>query len=75
MGASRQEIELGDAAVGLDPGDYRYELIVHGADGEPDEVQTFTQIRIDVLRYGPEGPVLLAGTLEIPLSNIVEILA
>ncbi len=75
VGGGRQEIELGDAAVGLDPGDYRYELVVHGADGEPVEVQTFTQTRIDGLRYGPQGPLLIAGTLEIPLSDIVEILA
>lgn len=75
VGAGRQDIELGDAAVALEPGDYRYELVVRGVDGEQLEVQTFTRARIDGLRYGPQGPLLLAGTLEIPLSNIVEILA
>ena len=75
VGGGRQDIELGDAAVGLDPGNYRYELIVTGADGAPLEVQTFMHTRIDGLRYGPQGPVLIAGTQEIPLSNIVEILA
>ena len=75
VGGGRQEIELGDAAVGLDPGNYRYELVVRGAEGEPVEVRTFTRARIDGLRYGPQGPLLIAGTLEIPLSDIVEILA
>ena len=75
VSAGRQDIELGDAAVGLDPGDYRYELVVYDADGVPLEVQTFTRARIDGLRYGPQGPLLIAGTLEIPLSNVVEILA
>ncbi len=75
VSGGRQDIELGDAAVGLDPGNYRYELVVQGANGEPLEVQTFIRTRIDGLRYGPQGPRLIAGTLEIPLSNIVEILA
>ena len=75
VSGGRQDIELGDAAAGLDPGDYRYELVVRGADGGALEVQTFTRAQIDGLRYSPQGPLLIAGTLEIPLSNIVEILA
>ncbi len=75
VSGGRQDIELGDAAVGLDPGDYRYELVVRNVDGELLEVQTFVRTRIDGLRYSPQGPLLIAGTLEIPLSNIVEILA
>ena len=75
VGPGRQDVQLGEAAVGLKPGNYRYELVVQGADGEPLEVRTFTRSRIDGLRYGPQGPVLLAGALEIPISDIVEILA
>ena len=74
VSAGRQDIELGDAATGLAPGDYRYELVVQGAEGESLEVEMFTRVRIDGLRYSPQGPVLIAGDLEIPLSNIVEIL-
>lgn len=75
VSGGRQDIELGDAAVGLDPGDYRYELVVRGADGELVEVQTFIRTRVDGIRYSPQGPLLIAGTMEIPLSNIIEILA
>ncbi len=75
VGGGRQDIELGDAAIGLEPGDYRYELVVRGANGEELEVQSFMRTRIDGLRYSPQGPMLIAGEQEIPLSNIVEILA
>ncbi len=74
VSAGRQDIDVGDAALGLDPGDYRYELVVRGAQGESLEVETFTRVGIDGLRYGPQGPVLIAGDLEIPLADIIEIL-
>jgi hypothetical protein len=38
------------------------------------EVQAFTRARIEAVRFGPQGPVLLAGDgLEIPLSTVVEV--
>ncbi len=75
VGGGRQEIELGTLANGLTPGRYRYELTVTDAEGSPVQVQTFTRVRIDGLRYGSQGPVLTAGGLEIPLANVVEIIA
>jgi len=70
----RQEIELGSATDGLAPGRYRYELHVNDLSGEPVQVQTFTRTRVDGLRYGPQGPVLFSGDLEIPLADVVEII-
>ena len=75
VGGGRQEIELGDAAEGLEPGRYSYELTVTGADGRPVEVRTFTRTRIDGVRYGTQGPVLFSGELEIALANVVEIIS
>lgn len=75
VGGGRQEIELGSAAQGLEPGRYRYELTVSGEDGSPVEVQTLMHVRIDGVRYGPQGPVLFSGDVEIPLANVVEIIA
>ncbi len=75
VGGGRQEIELGDAAAGLAPGRYRYELTVTGADGAPLQVQTFVRTHIDGVRYGSQGPVLVSGSLEIPLADVVEIIA
>jgi flagellar basal-body rod modification protein FlgD len=70
----RNTIELGEAADGLEPGLYRYEVDV-SLDGEPVEVQTLTTATIDGVRFGgPFGPVLTtAEGLEIPLPDILEI--
>ena len=73
IGGGRQEIELGDAATGLAPGTYTYELTVVGAAGEPVQVQTYQRAVVDGLRYGPQGTILLAGGLEIPLADVVEL--
>ncbi|RMH19036.1 MAG: hypothetical protein D6701_05465 [Gemmatimonadetes bacterium] len=73
LNAGRNEIALGDAASGLAPGQYRYEVEVTGPTGDSVGATTFVKVRVDGVRYGPEGPVLLAGTLEIPLSNVAEI--
>ena len=75
VGGGRQEIELGDAATGLEAGTYRYELTVTDPFNESVSVSTFTRARIDGVRYGPQGPLLFAGSLEIPLANVVEIIA
>jgi flagellar basal-body rod modification protein FlgD len=75
IGGGRQQIELGDAAEGLEPGQYRYELTVENEAGVPVRVQTFTRVAIDGLRYGPQGPMLTSGTTEIPLADVVEIIA
>ena len=74
VGGGRQQIELGEAAEGLAPGMYRYELSVTGPNGESVQVRTFTSTRIDGVRYGPLGPVLVSGDLEIPLADVVEII-
>ena len=70
----RNEIDAGALAAELPPGNYRYELTVTGADGETVPVQGFTRARIEAVRFGTQGPVLLAGGgLEIPLSSVVEV--
>lgn len=74
IGGGRQQIELGEAADGLEPGSYTYELTVKDATGESVQVQTFQRMPIDGLRYGPNGPVLMSGALEIPLADVVEII-
>lgn len=70
----RQQIELGAAAEGLPPGAYRYEVTVLDADQSSVEVRTFMSAHIDGVRYGPAGPQLLSGDLEIPMADVVEII-
>ena len=75
VGGGRQEIELGDLTDGLDAGRYTFELTVTDTSDVAVAVQTFTRTRIDGVRYGPQGPVLFAGSLEIPLADVVEIIS
>jgi flagellar basal-body rod modification protein FlgD len=74
IGGGRQEIGLGSATDGLPPGRYRYKVAVSDGDGAPVRVQTFTRAVVDGLRYGPHGPTLTSGKLEIPLADVVEII-
>lgn len=74
LGPGRQEIELGSAAEGLPPGRYSYAVSVQDEAGNAVRVQTFTRAAIDGLRYGPHGPTLTSGGLEIPLADVVEII-
>jgi len=73
--AGRHEIELDGALKGLEPGRYTFELEIVDEAGSAVKFQTFSRIHIDGVRYGPGGPVLMSGDLEIPLSNVVEVLA
>lgn len=73
-GAGRHEIRLDGALKALKPGKYNYAVELVDDTGSAVEVQTFSRIRIDGVRYGPGGPVLMSGDLEIPLSNVVEVL-
>jgi flagellar basal-body rod modification protein FlgD len=66
----RHELEAFD----LDPGRYTYQVELLDEGGSEVEVQTFSRIQINGVRYGPGGPVLTSGDLEIPLSNVVEVL-
>ncbi len=71
----RQDIEIDDAVSGLAPGRYTFGVELQDASGDAVESQTFSRMHIDGVRYGPEGPVLISGDLEIPLSNVVDVLA
>jgi flagellar hook assembly protein FlgD len=75
IGGGRQEIELGDAVAGLEPGQYTCQLTVTDAAGQPVKVQTYEHALIDGVRYGSQGAMLLSGSLEIPLANVVEIIS
>jgi flagellar basal-body rod modification protein FlgD len=73
--AGRSTFELGSAADGLAPGPYTYSITVTDESGKSVPVQTYTVARVDGVGYGPDGPVLHAGPLAIPLISVVEIAA
>lgn len=75
IGDGRQTVELGAELGDLPPGTYSYAVEVRDGSGDAVPVQTFVTARVDGVRYGSSGPVLTAGTIEIPLGSIVEIVA
>ncbi len=74
-GRSEFSLQDFDAVRDLEDGSYTFEVQVVGENQTAVEVQSFTRMRVDGVRYGPTGPVLLSGDLEIPLSNVVEIVS
>ena len=77
IGPGRTSVSLKDfeAVQDLPDGEYTFEVTVVGEDNSAVEVQAFTLMRVDGVRYGPTGPVLLSGDMEIPLSDVVEIVS
>lgn len=73
IGPGRQQIDLGEAAAGLPAGGYSFTLDVADGNGQSIPVTTLTVAHVDSMRIGPDGPILIAGPLEIPLSSVSEI--
>lgn len=73
LAGGKQEAELGSAATGLAPGRYTYTVEVRDPSGSEVPVQTYTFGRVDGVRYGKEGPVLMAGPLTIAFGSVVEV--
>jgi flagellar basal-body rod modification protein FlgD len=73
LDAGRHDIPLGEAWAGFEPGPYTYTLEVTDGSEDPVQVQHFQRVRIDGVRYGPAGAVLMAGGQAIPLGDIVEV--
>jgi hypothetical protein len=71
----RKEVQFEGVEDLLEPGRYTYTVELVDDERMPVEVQTFSRLQINGVRYGPGGPVLMSGDLEIPLSNVVEVLA
>lgn len=77
LGAVRggwQTFELGSAADGLPPGKYTYAIEVVDAAGSPVPVQSYTTGRVEGIRHGPSGPMLIVDGLEIPLVSVIEVM-
>jgi flagellar basal-body rod modification protein FlgD len=74
VGAGQQTAPLGAAGAGLPPGVYRYEVQVVDAEGRAVAVETYSGGRVDGVRHGPSGPVLVADGAEIPLIAVIEVL-
>ncbi len=69
----RQTLELD--ALDLEDGTYRCEVEVTSPAGEPVGVTTYLSGTVSSVKYSMEGPVLMIGAIEIPLSAVVEVSA
>lgn len=69
----RQTASLDADALGLPPGQYRFAVEVTDANGEAVPVTTLITGRVDGIRYGENGPMLVCGSIEIPLGAVVEV--
>lgn len=72
--AGERQIDLGEIAGGLPDGAYTYELEVLRSDGEAVELETFSRLVIDGVRFGPDGPVLMSGDLSVLMADIYQVL-
>ncbi len=69
----RNDIDLSEFTDGLAAGAYRYRVEVADGTGELADVKLYTVAMIDGLRYTPQGPLLIADGVEIPIANVIEI--
>jgi flagellar basal-body rod modification protein FlgD len=75
VGGGKQTVELGAAGDSLKAGVYTYSIEVNDSAGNPVQVQTLVTGRIDGVRYGSGGPILISGPLTIPIGSVLEIAA
>jgi flagellar basal-body rod modification protein FlgD len=75
VAAGPQTEEVGTAASGLAAGSYRFAIEVVDSAGKPVPSETYLAARIDGVSYGPDGPVLTSGKMEIPFGRVLRITA
>lgn len=75
LAGGRHTLPLGSAADKLPEGVYRAKVEVTNAAGEEVPTQLLATARIDGIRYGGAGPILVAGKLEIQLGSVLEVVS
>jgi flagellar basal-body rod modification protein FlgD len=73
LSAGRHEAELGSAVDGLAPGSYHFAVEVVDTAGKVVPSQSLVYTKVDGVSYGPEGPVLTSGSVQIPFGTIIQI--
>jgi len=73
VSAGPLSVDLGTAATGLAAGNYHFAIEVTSAAGGKTAATTYTTGRVDSVQSTVNGPVLLAGTIAIPFSSVIEI--
>jgi flagellar basal-body rod modification protein FlgD len=71
----RQTIPVNEHVSGLKEGRYTYEVTVQLEDGTPLEVQPLYRMRVEGVRFGPNGPQVSDGVQEFSIADILEIIS
>jgi flagellar basal-body rod modification protein FlgD len=74
IGGGRQTIDVSEYVSDLDEGRYTYEVTVLSEDGTPVEVQPLYRMRVEGVRFGPNGPQVSDGVQEFSIADILEII-
>jgi flagellar basal-body rod modification protein FlgD len=73
LASGDHDVELGSLAKGLPAGEYTFSVEVADSDGGATPAPTLVTARVDGIRWGPTGPVLLAGGAVVPFGSVLEI--
>jgi len=71
--AGAQTIDLTKLVGTLPAGHYTYDVELTDSAGGPVSVTKYSKLRVDGLRYTPNGPVLMSGGVSLTLGQVVEI--
>jgi flagellar basal-body rod modification protein FlgD len=70
----RQTFDIGGAGDGLPAGTYSYSIDVKDGSGTAVPVQTYTTGRVTGISSGASGLVLNIGDVQVPYTNVVQVL-
>lgn len=73
LAAGRYTVPLPQGANTLTPGTYRLVLNVTDSSGKAVSSQVLTPLTVSGIRYGSNGPMLVAGGIDVPLSSVTEV--
>lgn len=71
----RQSVDVSAHVSGLEEGRYTYEVTVLSEDGTPLDVQPLYRMRVEAVRFGPNGPTVSDGVREYSIADLLEIIS
>jgi flagellar basal-body rod modification protein FlgD len=74
ISGGRQTFDIGDAASGVNTGNYTYAIDAKDGDGNAIAITTYMNGRVDGISSGTNGLVLNLGNLQIPYANVVSVI-
>ncbi len=73
LAPGRQTVDFGALDQRLPPGTYRFEIEVDDGSGTISPAVGVVQGKVTGVRYVEGGPVLVVGSMELPLASVIEV--